>query len=424
MSSSNKEALDVKELGNQICQIFVPTILSSLYSCILLQALNTHRSRLGSYESIGSLSFFGKAFEGIGVSIGTRGKEPSFIDHIYVVLIFCGIIVAITLIVLLLFYLRLHGCLKYYFYFPTILILTFITPLVLREVLTTLNGPVIDAFTILILTWNFTALGLMAIFSIYAPTPLCLQQLYLVHDSAILAVIVIHILPGWAPWLLLGFLIIWDIFAVLAPFGPLNLILNMAEREGLVDMPGLVYTTEAQLQGRPKSNINDDVDETQQIERITNEGGANNEANSPDNKETKSAQMIKTIDSEEKSPKPAADEENSDKERAEQIEPPMRKSSNEIGDYGEISVNVGLGDFVFYSLLVGLTSRFADQYAALTAIVSILVGIIVTITILVLARRALPAIPISVSLALITSCICKYTVPQLSNALASNMIFV
>lgn len=70
---------------------------------------------------------------------------------------------------------------------------------------------------------------------------------------------------------------------------------------------------------------------------------------------------------------------------------------DDLNEREERGVKLGLGDFVFYSLLIGRVSLDGNAFAVLSCYVVILVGMCVTIIVLGLTRQALPALPISIT---------------------------
>lgn len=236
---SNLSFSEFHMVGERVCQILMPVTLCSLYVVLLV--------KIGEMNVTKSDSIMTRAWSRLGLVTSTKDHHAlgkAMLGSFYLVLSFLALIVVVTLIVLFVLYMEWHSCLNYYFHIPSLLIMAIITPGYFRVVGKALNWFSLDLITLAIMTWNFTALGMMAIFSLFAATPLIIQQLYLIHNSSIVAVLIVNILPGWTPWMLLGLLVVWDLFAAMAPFGPLNLIVSMAEKRGIVDMPGLVYSTD------------------------------------------------------------------------------------------------------------------------------------------------------------------------------------
>ncbi|KAK8785301.1 hypothetical protein V5799_008330 [Amblyomma americanum] len=68
---------------------------------------------------------------------------------------------------------------------------------------------------------------------------------------------------------------------------------------------------------------------------------------------------------------------------------------------GDRGMKMGLGDFIFYSVLVGKASRHGSAATVVACYMSIIVGIFLTLTLLVLLQKPLPALPLSISLGML-----------------------
>lgn len=77
----------------------------------------------------------------------------------------------------------------------------------------------LDIITFSIVLWNFSVVGVLAVF--FWKMPIFLKQGYLVFIGAVVAFWFTK-LPEWTTWTVLAAMALYDLVAVLAPGGPLK----------------------------------------------------------------------------------------------------------------------------------------------------------------------------------------------------------
>lgn len=396
----------------RIYQILIPILICCLYVIFLLRILSWRVN----YNEEG---IFDRTWAQLGIQLDESHSNIYSLGYsILLVIIFLGFIGLVTLMILFAFYMGWHQFLGYYFYLPSAIVMLIVTPAFIRDIGSVSTWLAIDIISLAIFTWNFFALGMMAIFGLYASAPLVVQQMYLIHNSAMLTLLIIIALPGWAPWILLSLLVLWDCFAVMAPFGPLNIIINLAEREGIVDMPGLIYATEASSRRNSSSSKHTcSPSQSSQQDISTVDSTSDKFSGTVDTEETDKLAALMDIKDMMRKAEIGQDE----------VQSAKHDLSDQDRSLEERGINMGLGDFVFFGLIVGLTCKEREEkdfYMTASVIDAVLVGVIATLVILVMIRRAIPALPISITLGILVAPISSRFAAQIMNRFASEQIFV
>lgn len=161
-------------------------------------------------------------------------------------------------------------------------------------------------------------------------------------------------LPDWSTFAILAIISIYDLVAVLAPCGPLKILVETAQQRQ-EPIPALLYNTLAYMF--------------------------------------------------------MADQETPIEEKNEE-QPKKRKG-----------VKLGLGDFIFYSVLIGRAALF-NMLTVFTVFIAIVTGLFLTLLLLAIFRKALPALPISIFLGLTFFFLSKtFLLPYVIN-IGSKQVFV
>ncbi|KAI8543177.1 hypothetical protein RHMOL_Rhmol08G0197500 [Rhododendron molle] len=392
----------IDSVGEEIIRIVTPVSICMLLVVILVTVLSDYSESLSSsMTTVATVAY-------------TEDSSDSTWDKLKGALlnslVFVAVVTVVTFILVLLFYLRCTKFLKYYMGFSSFLVLGFMGGEIVLFLIQDFNVP-IDCITFALVLFNFTVVGVSAVF--LSKMPIFLTQAYLV----VIGVLVAYwftLLPEWTTWVLLVAMALYDLAAVLLPGGPLRLLVELAISRD-EDIPALVY------EARPVIH-NDLVPGGGVVQRrvwrernnVGSEGNGN--ANSGTNTSDLNVGTFLGIGSGQSETNLVDAGEGLVSGEDSQLTAPLIErritihmhlqedtASAEnlalegIGLASSGAIKLGLGDFIFYSVLVGRAAMydFMTVYACYLAIVA---GLGITLVLLAFYQKALPALPVSVML--------------------------
>ncbi|KAL6433753.1 hypothetical protein ACFW04_005779 [Cataglyphis niger] len=338
-------------------------------------------------------------------------------------LILMSVIVFMTVILIILYKYRFYKVIHGWLIISSLLLLSMFSILYCEQILKAYNIPM-DVFTLGIGLWNFGVVGMICI---HWQGPLQLQQAYLIFISALMALVFIKYLPEWTAWVVLGVISIWDLIAVLTPKGPLRILVETAQERNESIFPALIYSstilysftvtyagyvqaaTMASEDTAASPTRNQADNQNNRTSNDTEEGGFTPEwVETHGERSARRAQEVR---------------ENSVRDSARQQEIRTRESQAIVTEE-ERGVKLGLGDFIFYSVLVGKASSYGDWNTTLACFVAILIGLCLTLLLLAIFKKALPALPISITFGLTFYFATKVIVAPFADSLASEQVFI
>ncbi|PHT88336.1 Presenilin-like protein [Capsicum annuum] len=406
-NSKPKSVLD--SLGEEIVRIITPVSIYMLLVVILVTVLNNDTdSSNPSFTSIATVAYNESSSD---------SNWDKLKGALLNALVFVVVVTVVTFLLVLLFYFRCTKFLKYYMGFSSFLVLGFMGGEIAIFLIGKFRVP-IDCVSFGLILFNFTVVGVLAVFM--SKMAIVVTQGYLV----VIGVLVAYwftMLPEWTTWVLLVAMALYDLAAVLLPGGPLRLLVELAMSRD-EDIPALVYEARPVIdrESVPRGGF---VQRRVWRERRETEFGSDENLDSRSNlnsnvnsiSESRSVLEGHPLYGSDENERNAVDMEDGQVSREDSelaapliqhrinVRMNLQEGSNDdfalegIGLGSSGAIKLGLGDFIFYSVLVARAAMydFMTVYACYLAIIA---GLGITLMLLAFYQKALPALPVSVLL--------------------------
>uniref|UniRef100_A0A7S2XWZ8 Presenilin n=1 Tax=Fibrocapsa japonica TaxID=94617 RepID=A0A7S2XWZ8_9STRA len=407
---------------NSFMAVVKPVMITMLLASYVVVNVSTEESRSQQMSGLSAYEVYDTSDESDSDSV-RLGK--SVINALTIVLVLAGA----TFAIVLLYKFRCMKCLIGYMMFSSVMLLGIMGGMVLWTALDKWNV-VMDEYTYYFILYNFSMVGVIAIFY-QQGIPMVVTQGYLVLTSVIMAWQLARF-EEWTGWSLLVVLAFYDLCAVLTPCGPLKALVNLMQ-EYEEPMPGLLY--EAELRSETGSNVSPTPRGGRKSYQRDSESGLESASIGPDSAgrvgvETEETHLLPQSSGETAPERPRVRgagrkqegeagngspdgssgdiQQNGGAPPGSVNHPPGPQAAApaayvvDPGDedlvvYQERSIKLGLGDFVFYSVLVSKAALFGFLTCA-TCFLAITAGLGATLVLLSVYKMALPALPISIFL--------------------------
>lgn len=389
----DQEGFGIHEImysANSFCAVLKPVSLTMLLASLAVVALQEETEE----ESLDAYTVYNVGDESGDTNTVKLGKS------IVNALIIVCVLAAATFGIVCLYKYRCMKLLIGYMMLSSMMLLGLMGSLMLWTALELWQVPC-DAITFYFIAYNFAVVGVISIFW-KKGIPMQITQFYLVCTSVLMAWQLSHF-EEWTGWCLLVALALYDLCAVLTPCGPLKALVTLMQ-EYNEPMPGLLYEAELPSEDNgtptvipPATSLNQSASSAQEMRSLGQQ-------------QRQDTAVVQ-----------GAGVENGTAPTS--VHTPTEET--EIQAFGEAdrSIKLGLGDFVFYSVLVSKAALYDFATCAICFLV-ILSGLGATLVLLSVFQKALPALPISIGLGVSFFFLTRFLIVPFIEALAGTPIYV
>ena len=372
-----EEELDLKYGAHHVIKLFTPVTLCMAVVVATISSVTFYTQDDGIY--LVYTPFHEKSSD-VGTKVWNAAANAG---------ILLGVIAVMTVLLILAYKYKCYWLIHGWLFLSSLMLLFLFSFIYLTEILKTYNLP-LDYISMALIIWNFGVVGMICI---HWKGPLMLKHGYLIIISALTALILIKYLPyliwrymGYnlpplTIWAVLVFLSLWDLFAVLAPCGPLRILAETAQERSEEIFPSLMFSS-----GVVNTSIG----------TVDRDAGYSQEC-------VNGQQPMRRAEV-----NPDAVFQNDCQQQQQQFQ----------------DEELGLADFIFYSILVGKASSYGDWNTTLACFVAILIGLCLTLIFLAWFRKALPALPFSIAFGIVFYFLTRILISPFMDALSARQIFI